>query len=148
MKIVRLQSPIEVVEHWPELKLGFAELSKNSKQEFKEDEVFQTLQFMAGLEDKTFIVVAYEGMKLLSFLVAFDSTPLFQERRVFTLYALLHRPSHIRVTRKLINAFELWALPLGCQAVYMATRRYSKASLNMFSRLGFRRESLLLTKEF
>lgn len=147
MNFTRITSPLGIVQQWPLFREGLKELASVSKQEFDETHVMHLLEHMVQMDDKTFIMLATEDNELKSFIVAFDSTPIFQEAKVFTIFALLHRPSNIRVTRKLINSFELWALSNGCQKVHMLTKRYSNSSLKMFSRLGFRRDSLLLTKE-
>lgn len=149
MNVKILTSPLDIVQHWPEMRKGFEWLSENTKFEYDQDNTFRTLCCLLsdGTKEKSFIAVAYKETEMLGFLVAFDATPVFEENRLFSIYALWHRPSQIRTTRKLLNNFELWAVSQGVTQYSLATRKYGKTNLSLFSRLGFKRDSLILTKE-
>lgn len=148
MRIVQITSPVEVVEYWPKFREGFEWLAKNTKFNFQEESTLRMLCFLLSQPEKSFIAVAldYED-NIVSFLVAVDATPIFETERVFNIYALMHQPSQIKTTRRLINVFELWAVSRGIKQYSLATKKYGKSSISLFSRLGFSRDSLILTKE-
>lgn len=147
MKFEQLTTPVQIVERWPLLREGFIWLKQNTKQDFNEETTLRRLCFLSSQPEKSYMALAYENDVLHSFLIAFDATPIFDEERVFSLYALMHKPSQIRLTRKLINMFELWAVSKDIRQYSLATRKYGKSSINLFSRLGFKRDNLILTKE-
>ena len=148
MKILILRSPKEVLIHWPKLREGFKWLVEKTRFDYPEDETFQTVSLLSEDPDKAFIALAYDDANsLVSFIVVFDSTPLFSSERSFMIYALKHQPHKINITRRLINDFEIWALARGARRFSLATRKYGEKSVSLFSRLGFKKDCLLLTKE-
>lgn len=148
MKIIYLTNPVDIVHHWPDLLKGFRWLAERTNFKFDPEKTLQTICHISSQKDKNYIAVLYQpNGELESFLIAFDATPIYEEERVFQIYALLHKPSQIRSTRKLLNNFEMWAMARGINNYYLPIRKYGKSNMSLFSRLGFKRDSLILTKE-
>ena len=148
MKITYLTNPVDIVHNWPALEKGFKWLADRTNFNFDPEKTLQTICHISAQPDKNYIAVLNSpNGELLSFLIAFDATPIYEEERVFQIFALLHKPAQIRSTRKLLNNFELWAMSKGVHHYYLPIRKYGKSNLSLFSRLGFKRDSLILTKE-
>jgi hypothetical protein len=147
MIIKILDTPLTIVHYWPKLKTGFDWMTEHTKFKYHPETTLETLCFLSGLPGKSYIAVALENDEVLGFIVVFDSTPLFEQERVFNIYAIWHKPSQIKTTRKLLNNFELWAVSQGVTRYSLATRKYGKNNLSLFSKLGFSRDCLILSKE-
>ena len=148
MNVCILRHPIEVVTHWPALKAGFKWLEEKTRFSYPEHETFQTVSLLSEDSDKAFIALAYDyNNDLVSFIVAFDATPVFVKDKVYMIYALKHQPHKFNVTRRLLNDLEIWAIARGARQFSLATRKYGEKSVSLFSRLGFKKDYLLLTKD-
>lgn len=146
--IIRIKSPLQLAHNWPALRTGYKWLADHAKYVFREEEMFRQLAFLAAEPSKAFIAVCYnDDQELLSFIVAVDATPVFESEKICHISALLHLPHQINITRRLLNALEVWALANDIQRYSLASKKFGRSSINLFTRLGFKKDSLILTKE-
>jgi len=148
MTIIRLNGPLDIIDYWDLLREGFVWLKRNTKFVFNEEKTLQQLLYISGHHGRYYMALAVDGDVLQSFVVAFDATPIFDEERVLQVYALMHCPHLVGTTRKLLNGLEVWAMDQGIDRYSMVSRKFSSPSLRLFSKLGFKKDGMILTKEF
>lgn len=148
MNLVRLTSAMDVVQHWPDLRKGFLWLKQNAKFPFEEEKTLQQLLFLTGHKDKFYISLGVQQGELKSFVMAFDATPLFSDKKSLQIYALLHRPKEVYATRRVLNGLELWAISHGFEEYTIVSHKFSSPSFRLFSKLGFKKSGVILIKEF
>ncbi len=141
MKIVRIQSPNDVISNWDVFKSGLSEIRKLTGERLTEEEYFKMIVNLSTREDDAWIAIAFEGGPL-SYAIACDSTPPFCRHRTFTCLSFYAVPGRPDSTESLQAAFEEFAKKHDVKSYLVSTRRRSTAALRCFTsrsnRYGFR----------
>lgn len=141
MKIIRIQSPDDVIANWTVFKTGLSEICKLTGERLSEEEYFKMLINLSTRNDDAWIGIAMEGGPL-SFAVACDSTLPFCKHRTFTCLSFYAVPGRPDSTESLQAAFEEFAKKNDVKSYVVTTRRRSTAAMRCFTsrsaRYGFK----------
>jgi len=148
MKIIRLTSAIQVLQHWDFFVEGLENITKKTREEFDLDQMQKTFCYLARLPSNAWVAVVVDGIEPVGFLVMEEATPLFAPFRSCIARAVYHRPG-AEVLEPLMNAFETWAKASGFKHYVITTRRHSGAAIRFFQspKFGFHKGYITFEKE-
>lgn len=148
MKIVRLTTAIDVLQHWDFFVEGFESITAKTREVFDLEQMQKTLCYHARLHSNSWIAIAVDEIDPLGYIVMEEATPLFAPFRSCIARAVYHRPG-VRVLEPMMEAFETWAKEQGFKHYVITTRRHSGAAIRFFQseKFGFRKGYITFEKE-
>jgi hypothetical protein len=148
VKIVRLTSAIEVLQHWDFFIEGFESVTRKTHEVFDLEQMQKTLCYHARLHHHSWIAIAVDEIDPLGFIVMEEATPLFAPFRSCIARVVYHRPG-AEVLEPMMHAFEKWAKEIGFKHYVITTRRHSGAAIRFFQspKFGFRKGYITFEKE-
>lgn len=147
MKIIRLNSAVQVLQHWDFFKEGLDGISAKVGETFDHDQMQKTFCYLAKLRQNAWVGIALDSIEPVGFLIMEEATPIFAPFRSCIARAVYHRPKAMAL-EPMMQAFESWAKEEGFKHYVITTRRHSGAAVRFFQsdKFGFRKGYITFEK--